>query len=451
MAQWQAPRVNPYNVFRPVGTQNLKSRYIPNQYYVEFTPSWWRMAVDNAINYSDLVFLDTLYSWCIQSSPFLVSQINKRLVPALKRQYAFAHEDGTIDEDITRMITKTKWFKKLIRSRLLSRFYGVRVAGIDVEKDELVDYPIRNIDIVNKAVRDMTYGITQVAYVKDYDNLFYMQPETDQDFKLGMLQQISRAMIGIVEAYNNWSVTSATYSYPRTTVGYIDGNATCKSIAEEIANNLDPLDTPLLPFKQNLDNKENVYQVEIKPIQTQMYPDAFRVFKEYIESYRSEIMQLVTGGTLLGATEKNTNSEQLAQIHMGLYEDICDDDKRDILNFFNEEGALLKLSRLLGIPDLADMHVVEIPDRTITIDKFERVGRVLAAQGMAYSPETLTKIGMEPSDVNVSVRSNNWGDVQLQNKSILSKIKSALTPNKNKNGNSRGTDTTPAQGAEPSE
>lgn len=38
-------------------------------------------------------------------------------------------------------------------------------------------------------------------------------------------------------------------------------------------------------------------------------------------------MQLVTGGTLLGATEKNTNSEQLASIHMELYQDIIADDK----------------------------------------------------------------------------------------------------------------------------
>lgn len=437
-SQFHAPRVQPYNAYRSIGAKNLQSKYIPNDYYVEFTPSWWRRAVDDAINYSDLTWLDTLYSWCIQSSPFLVSQINKRLVPIAKTEFAFAHPDGTIDEDITKMITKTKWFKKLIRSRLLSKFYGVKVVGIDITRDILVDYPMRNIDIVNQAVRDQTYGIESVAYVKDYDNLFFMQPETDQDFKLGMLQPIARAMIGIVEAYNNWSVTSATYSYPRTTVGYIDGNKECKLIATKIANNLDPLDTPLLPFKQTLDDKGNVYQVEIKPVQTQMYPDAFRVFKEYIESYRSEIMQLVTGGTLLGATEKNTNSEQLAQIHMGLYEDLCDDDKRDVLNFFNEEGALLKLARLLGIDEIADMHVVEIPDKNISIDKFGKVGRVLSSMGMAYTSEVLTKIGMESSDVNTSVRSNNWGDTQLQNKSILAKIKSAFTTNKTQQQNGNG-------------
>lgn len=431
MATFNTPKIQPYDAFRAVGTKNLRSKYIPNNYFVEFTPSWWRMAVDNAINYSDLTNLDVLYSWCVQSSPFLVSQINKRLIPVAKTNFAFTNVDGSINDEITQQITRTKWFKKLIRARLLSKFYGVKVVGINVEKDTLVDYPLRNIDIINRAVRDQTYGIEQVAVVDRFDNMFFMQPETDQDFKLGMLQPISRAMIGIIEAYNNWSVTSATYSYPRTTVGYIDGNAHCKTIAEEIANNLDPLDVPILPFKQSLDDKGNVYQVEIKPLQTQSYPDAFRVYKEYIDSWRQEIMQLVTGGTLLGATEKNTNSEQLAQIHMGLYQDICDDDNRDILNFFNEEGVVEKLSRLLGIPELAYMRLIEVPDTSITLDKFEKVGRILSSQGMQFSPEVMRKIGMEPSDINQKVRNNNWTDIKIQTQSALAKIKRAIAPTRN--------------------
>jgi hypothetical protein len=441
MAQFHTPRQQPYNPFRPIGAPNVKSRYIPNQYFVEFTPSWWRNAIDNAVNYSDLTMVDTLYSWCIQSSPFLVSQMNKRLNPIENAVFAF-YRDGEIDENLTEMITRTRWFNKMKREFVLSKFYGVRIVGIDVEKDTITSYPLRNIDMVNRAIRSQTYAIESVANVDDYDNMFYMQPDTDQDFKMGMMQQISRAMIGIVEAYNNWSVTSATYSYPRTTVGFIDGNAQAQALAENIANNLDPLDTPVLPFKQNLDNKENVYQVEVKPLQTQMYPDAFRVFKEYIDSYRAEIMQEVTGGTLLGATEKNTNSEQLAQIHMSLYEALCNADKRDFANFINYEGAIQKIGRLLGI-DMSGVKLREVPDTTISVDKFERIGRVLASQGMAYSPEVMRKVGMEPSDINTSVRNNNWTEVKLQAKSIMAKIKSALTPSKKTNDN--GDDSRPEE------
>ena len=105
MAQFHTPRQQPYNPFRPIGATNVKSRYIPNQYFVEFTPSWWRNAIDNAVNYSDLTMVDTLYSWCIQSSPFLVSQMNKRLNPIENAVFAF-YRDGEIDENLTEMITR---------------------------------------------------------------------------------------------------------------------------------------------------------------------------------------------------------------------------------------------------------------------------------------------------------------------------------------------------------
>ena len=358
MAQFHTPRQQPYNPFRPIGAPNVKSRYIPNQYFVEFTPSWWRNAIDNAVNYSDLTMVDTLYSWCIQSSPFLVSQMNKRLNPIENAVFAF-YRDGEIDENLTEMITRTRWFNKMKREFVLSKFYGVRIVGIYVEKDTITSYPLRNIDMVNRAIRSQTYAIESVANVDDYDNMFYMQPDTDQDFKMGMMQQISRAMIGIVEAYNNWSVTSE-----------------------------------------------------------------------------------VTGGTLLGATEKNTNSEQLAQIHMSLYEALCNADKRDFANFFNYEGAIQKIGRLLGI-DMSGVKLMEVPDTTISVDKFERIGRVLASQGMAYSPEVMRKVGMEPSDINTSVRNNNWTEVKLQAKSIMAKIKSALTPSKKTNDN--GDDSRPEE------
>lgn len=424
MAQFHEPNIQPFNPFRKIGPPNLQSRYIPNQYYIDFTPAWWRAAIDNAINYSDLTYLDTLYSWCVQSSPFLVSQINKRLIPIEKRTFLIANKDGVVNEALTKSITNTKWFRKLIRAILLSRFYGVKVVGIDVKNDELIDFPMRNIDIVNKAIRSQTYDVENVAELNRIDNFFFIQPDDSQDFKLGMLQPISRAMIGIVEAYNNWSAVSALYSYPRTTIGYLEGNEEIKTQAENLAVNFDPFAIPLIPFRQSLDDKTNVYQMEVKPQQTQMYPDAFRVYKEFIESYRAEVMQLVTGGTLLGATEKNTNSEQIASIHMSLYEDLLRSDVRLVLEFFNFNDTFIKLATLLGIEDLKGAQLIEAPDKTITIDTFERVGKILASQGMAYSPNILEKIGMEATDIDDNARNNNWGNKHLQDESLWTKIKS---------------------------
>ena len=89
MAKFHFPKINPYQVPQQIGTGNIESRYLFNNYRREWTPALWRRAVDMAIQYSDMSLLDTLYSWCMQSSPFLVSQINKRLIPIYKRNFVF--------------------------------------------------------------------------------------------------------------------------------------------------------------------------------------------------------------------------------------------------------------------------------------------------------------------------------------------------------------------------
>ena len=251
-----------------------------------------------------------------------------------------------------------------------------------------------------------------VVNVDEYDNIFFFRPETDQDFGMGLLQPISRAMIGIVEAYNNWSILGKRFSYPTMVIGFDNNNTIAQQFASELARKVDIMETPIIPFfYDSATGGKSKYMVEVNPVQTQSYPDAFRVFKEYISEYRSEIMQLVTGGTLLGATEKNTNSEQLASIHMELYQDIIADDKKSVLSVLNEGGALKKIARLYGEPALERARAVEVPDLSIPIDKAEIIMNGAAKMGIQLSANFFKKIGLEESDINTKVRNNSWNEV----------------------------------------
>lgn len=407
-AKFHSPAINPFSVPQTIGSGNVKSKYLFNNYYVEFTVSYWRNAIDNAINYSNLLYIDVLYSWCNQSSPFLRSQINKRLIPFGKRDFAFS-ENGKIDKEMTdKYIKNSKWFRPFMRELLLSKFYGVRMFCIDRDEN-VINYPLRNIDIFNRGLRNMTYDYYSIINADDYDNLFYFQPETDQDFKLGMFQPISRAMIGIVEMYNDWSALAKRYSFPMTTIGYMANNDDAKNIALQLASELDPMTMPVIPFRNEYANGgKNLYQVEVNPVNSQSYADAFRVFKEGISEYRAEIMQLVTGGTLLGATEKNTNSEKLAQIHMNMYDDILDNDCIEGITAFNDVKNRGKLAKLFKDDRFLKRTLVEIPRTDISIDTFERTGDVLAKQGMRFKPEVLRKIGMSETDVDTKINNSSW-------------------------------------------
>lgn len=402
MADFHFPNINPFQVPQKVGSDGIESNYLFNNYYMDYTPAKWRQAVDRAIQYSDLTLLDTIYSYSLQSSPFLESQINKRLIPLYKRNFAF-EVNGKIDKKLTEEhITNSWWFRKFMRYIALSKFYGVKLFQVDPEKRELLDFPLRNIDIFNKALRLGTYQYYSIINAKDYDNLFYFQPDTDQDFKLGLLQPISRAMIGIVQMFVNWELLGKRYSFPLTTIGYNANNAENKNMAKLVAQNLDMMTIPLIPFRSEYGNAgRSIYAIEVNPVQTQTQSDAFRVMKEYVIEYRSEIMQLVTGGTLLGATEKNTNSENLAEIHMQMYRDILDTDTRENLEQFNRPEVTQKLAKLLKTPRLADAKLVEIPDKTVTSKLFVEVGDMMARQGLQYSEKSFEKVGLETSDIKI--------------------------------------------------
>ena len=52
MAKFKFPKVSPFQVPQQIGTGNIESRYLFNNYRREWTPALWRRAVDMAIQYS---------------------------------------------------------------------------------------------------------------------------------------------------------------------------------------------------------------------------------------------------------------------------------------------------------------------------------------------------------------------------------------------------------------
>ena len=361
------------------------------------------------MNYSDMTYLDTLYSWVVQSSPFVVSQMDKRIVPLMNHEFVIRNADGTVDDDATSRICTTKWFKFLVRSYGMSLFYGIRVPQIDIENDRVADFPLRNIDIKNRAVRSMTYDYDQVADIDDYANTFFIQPNDDQDFMFGMLLQISRAMIDIQQSYMNWSIFATRSSYPRTTLGYQAGNETSKNLAQSLARQLDnPTAILISPYESNKYNKgERMYNVEMKSDMINAAPEAFRTFKENIMSRFSEIMQLVTGGTLLGSTEKNTNSENLVEAHLQLYEDKKREDINGCLSAFRTI-YMPKLRRLISNIDLSGKYVDIIPDKSITMEKFKIISDAASKQGIRLSRAFFERVGLDKSDFNPKVQNKSW-------------------------------------------
>lgn len=74
----------------------------------------------------------------------------QRLVP-IKKMRIVLEVDGKEDIRLTEMIVRTKWFDQFKRACSLSKFYGVVVFGIDPKTDSWQYYPMRNVDLENRA------------------------------------------------------------------------------------------------------------------------------------------------------------------------------------------------------------------------------------------------------------------------------------------------------------
>lgn len=433
MAIWGQPNINPYYVPKEFGTGVVKSKYLLNYYDTPYSARDWRDAIDRAINYSDLYYYGVLQAWALQSSPFVVSLLDKRYIPAQKNFYAFAKygEMNRIDDKFSKYFTQTNIFKQLFcRAPLNAKIRGVAGKQIDIEKDIVTDFPIRNIDMFNRAIRYMTFETERVAKFDDFDNMFYFEASPEEDYKLGLMQQITRAIIEIINSYRNWGILTGRYSYPRYTIGYQAQNEYAQEIAEQYARLInDPTATPVVPFEYNelSTNKERKYQVEINTANTEAPSEAFRAHKELVEKWESELMQLLTGSTLMGNTEKNTNSEQLAEIHMQLYRNILDEDNKDILRVSNTQ-TMPKLARLIKNKDLTDYQLVIIPDKSISVKHFVQITDTLSKQGLRISTQFLQKVGLDEKDIDKKVTNKSW----ITN--TVDKIKNIFTPKRKENG-----------------
>lgn len=150
-----------------------------------------------------------------------------------------------------------------------------------------------------------------------------------------------------------------------------------------------------------------MYNVEMKSDMINAAPEAFRTFKENIMNRFSEIMQLVTGGTLLGSTEKNTNSENLVEAHLQLYEDKKREDINGCLSVFRTI-YMPKLRRLISNIDLSGKYVDIIPDKSITMEKFKIISDAASKQGIRLSRSFFERVGLDKSDFNPKVQNKSW-------------------------------------------
>ena len=184
------------------GVPGARIQALPQNYRFELTMETWWSAVQRARVYSDFTGLDALFSYLLKSSTLIRSAVDKRLRPLKSRTFGVI-VDGKEDKRLTKLIKNSPFVRELIYQRGLANFTFARVVGVNKDFSTYV-YPLRNLDIVNKAVRRMTYEIQDPIYVKSHVNLFWMQTSYNSEDTLGLLEPVARDYINMCNAQNNW-------------------------------------------------------------------------------------------------------------------------------------------------------------------------------------------------------------------------------------------------------
>lgn len=389
---------NPYNVLNKIGVQGAQVTAFPQNYAFELDMATWWSAVQRARNYSDFSGLDALYSYVLKSSTFVRSAVEKRLRPLKSRTFSII-VNGKEDKRLTDLVNSTPFIRELIYQRGMANFTFARVVGVDKE-GETFNYPLRNLDIVNKAVRRMTYDVDEIYYVKNHVNLFWMQTSFTSEDTLGLLEPITRDIINAFNSQNDWQIASQFSAYQQKVMYYEDGDEKMLDAAKQAASQVGLGQVIVAGKTTDEVSGKVIKKLELENVRGDEAADKFRTYKENIEQLRASIMQLVLGSSLLGMSDKNTNSERLVRAHLKLFRDITESDAIDVQDWFNKSEVKIKLAYLLNEPALRDCTFKAKPQSYIDIGDVEIFTKMFKDLALTPTEEFIMKVGLDVTDID---------------------------------------------------
>ena len=388
---------NPYNILNPIGVPGSRVQALPLNYAFDLNMDTWWSAVQRARLYSDFTGLDALYSYAMKSSTLIRSAVDKRLRPLRSRTFGVYKGEKEVRR-LTKKLSQEAVFRELVYQKGLSNFTFVRVLGVDKDKETFV-YPMRNLDIVNRAVRRQTYDVQDVIPVRSHVNLFWLQTAYQSEDTLGLLEPICRDYINMVNAQNNWQTASNILAFGQLMMYYENGDKEMEAAANEAAKNVG-LGKVIVSGKvtNELDGKVTK-ELELDNVFPGTSADTFRIFKENVEQLRGSIMQLVLGSSLLGMSEKNTNSERLVRAHLKLFRDICESDAIEVQDWLNKRENIEKLAYLFDEPELLECRFEAKPSSYIDIGDVETYVKMVKELNMIPTGSFVEKTGLDKGDV----------------------------------------------------
>lgn len=408
---------NPYNLLNKQGVVGARNVVLPNNYSFELTMDTWWSAVQRARLYSDFTGLDALYSYVMKSSTLVRAAIDKRLRPLRQRTFSVSI-NGKEDERLSKIFEASPLVSELIYQKGLANFTYARVIGVDKDLDTYV-YPLRNLDVLNKAVKEQTHDDKGSWYVKNHVNLFWLQTAYQSEDTLGLLEPICRDYINAMNAQNNWQTASQFLAYQQMMMYYENGDEDMQVAAETAASKVGIGEVIVTGQTTDEITGKITKDLDLQNVGGGNSGDTFRIFKENIDSLYENIALVVLGSSLLMKTAKNTNSERLVRAHLKGFNEIVETDTLDVQNWLNKNENKKKFAYLLGEPALAHATFKANPANNIDVGEVDSFTEFFDKLGLTPTDAFIRKIGLNENDIvgyedakNVSARNKELSKIR---------------------------------------
>jgi hypothetical protein len=213
-----------FNIFNPA-TWNVNNRQIGDTEEIipegESTPSKglvynapemfgvnlknWVTAVDQAWSETDpnRIELSDIYKAIVTYDSQTIASMTQRKLLVSQGDVAFYNEDGTVNEEATKLIVSPsgsthKWFKNFMSYTLDSIFWGYELISVNVKNGKVLVKKVPERNVIpqdNLIIKDASVGMTESNVIEynrgKYDLVTCKVSYTDDKFELGLLSGVA--------------------------------------------------------------------------------------------------------------------------------------------------------------------------------------------------------------------------------------------------------------------
>lgn len=400
-ATGQTPQVNPFMIPKNTGLDVI-SKTFPNNYFTVWDLTTARLAYNQARDNGYPISYAALASWVFESSPFIQSIFNQIESTVSNTEIFYTDEKGNIDEITSKLFTNERWFKELCKEIALSFMWGFTCINFDPIGKRCYKYPMQNIDPINKMIRNSTFNLFDGFKIDEKINLLYIQPSSSYERFLGYMQPISRMFVQMNQAQLNWLAASRRAAYPALTIGYpqndigLDGEGAkynqFEQQAENIAANWDTSKGLVYPYTINPDGTiQKSLNIEFEGGKSPA--NAYKIFMEFNQEAKDEIMQMVWNETLTTMAGKN-GSRSLGEVHEDKHKHAEKSFVEFVLNELND-NFLPKIKQFYkNFPNTGRFDINRA--KKYSIEEVIRLSAIMAENGKKLTNVFFEEMGLQP-------------------------------------------------------